>query len=344
MITVEKFGTTKDGREVLCFTLSDGDAYVKILNYGGILQSLVLPDKKGVPTNILLGYSTVKEYEENGGYLGALIGRFGNRIDGGKITVDGKEYSLYCNDNGNHLHGGRVGFNAKIWAHEIAEEYLILSLFSPDGEENYPGNLQVRVTYSFTGGALKIEYRAQSDKTTAVNLTNHAYFNLNGENYGSLEKHLLSMDSEYIVPVSERLIPTGNFQQVKDTAFDFSTPKEICRDIDGEDTQLRRAGGYDHCYLLKGRCGDYKKYAVARGEKTGITMTCFTDMPAVQFYSGNFLGQQGKTIYYSKRAGFCLETEAIPNNINVPEYAAKGSSILPAGEEYHFTAVYQFSL
>ncbi len=342
MITQEYFGKTKDGKEVIAFTLSDGKGYVKILNYGGIVQSLFVPDRDGKLTDVALGYNDVAGYEENAGYLGALIGRFGNRIDKGKLTVDGKTYSLYCNNGENHLHGGKEGFNAKIWAHKIEGEKLILSILSPDGEENYPGNLTVRVTYSFEKGCLKIDYYAVSDKKTAINLTNHAYFNLDGEGDGNAADNLLWIDCDEIVPTDDGLIPRGGFREVKGTPFDFNEEKAIGKEINADDGDLKKGGGYDHCHILKNTCGRYAKYAVARGAKTGIEMHCYTDMPAVHFYAGNGLNQQGKTAYYGKNAGYCLETEAIPNNVNVAEYAALGSSIFDAGEEYIFTAAYQF--
>ena len=342
MITSKGFGKTQRGEEVLAFTLEDGARRATILNFGGIIQSLVVPDRNGTPTDVILGYNDVAGYENNGGYLGALIGRFGNRIGEGKLTIDGVLYQLYCNDRGNHLHGGKEGFNKKIWAHEIDGDALTLSILSPDGEENYPGNLRVRVTYTFRDGELKIAYYAVSDKKTAVNLTNHAYFNLNGEGDGSILDNTLWIDCDEITPTNPTMIPVGGYRAVRGTPFDFNTPKAIGRDIDADDVDLAQGGGYDHCHVLKNKSGEYVRYAVAEGPKTGIRMTCFTDMPAVQFYAGNGLHQQGKMAYYGKRAGFCLETQAIPNNVNVPEYAARGNSVLEAGQVYSFTAAYRF--
>lgn len=343
MIYRDIFGTTKDGQEVLAYTLEDGNSRAVVLTLGGIVQSIVVPDRGGNPTDVILGYNTVAEYENNGGYLGALIGRFGNRIGGGKLVIDGKEYGLYLNDRGNHLHGGKAGFDKKIWADKVEGDELVLTITSPDGEENYPGNLKVEVRYSFKGGQLDIKYRAVSDKKTCVNLTNHAYFNLSGEGKGTILDHLLEIDCDYITPTSPTMIPEGGFRAVKGTAFDFNIPKEIGRDIETDDTDLKQGNGYDHCHVLKNKCGEYIKYAEAVSPKTGIKMECFTDMPAVQLYTGNGLDQQGKSGYYGKREGFCLETQAIPNNPNVPEYAAKGSSIIEAGQEYRFNAAYRFS-
>ncbi len=342
MITSRSFGKTKDGREVLAFTFEDGARRATVLNLGGIIQSIVVPDKNGNPTDVILGYNDVAGYEEHGGYLGALIGRFGNRIEKGKLVIDGETYDLYCNDRGNHLHGGKVGFDKKIWAHEIKGDELVLSIVSPDGEENYPGTLSVRVTYSFKDGEFRILYHAVSDKKTAINLTNHAYFNIDGEGSGSALENVLWIDCDYITPTNSTMIPTGGFRAVKGTAFDFNTPKEIGKDVGADDIDLKQGNGYDHCHVLKNKCGEYVKYATVTGKKSGITMSCYTDMPAVQFYAGNGLNQQGKTAFYGRRAGFCLETQAIPNNANVPEYAEKGSSILDAGEVYEFSAAYKF--
>lgn len=343
MIEQSVFGKTKDGREVLAFTLRDGVSHATVLNLGGILQSVVVPDKNGDLVDVVLGYNDVEGYERNGGYLGALIGRFGNRIGKGTCTIDGKEYSLYCNDRGNHLHGGKEGFDKKIWSHKIEGDSLVLSILSPDGEENYPGNLAVTVIYTFANGELTIKYRATTDKTTIVNLTNHAYFNMNGEGDGSNLENVLQIESDYMVPTDDTMIPVGGFRAVKGTPFDFTTPKAIGKEIDADDIDLKRGGGYDHCYLLRNGCGNWAKYATVTGLKTGIAMSCYTDMPAVQFYAGNGMNQQGKTIRYCHRAGFCLETQAIPNNVNVEEYAKKGSSVLEKGQVYSFAAAYKFT-
>ncbi len=342
MICTEYFDTLRDGTPVLQFVLTDGNSTARILNYGATIQSLVVADKHGKPVDVVLGYRTVAEYEQNDGYLGAIIGRFGNRIDRGRLCIDGREYALYCNNNGHHLHGGRVGFDKKIWSHSIEGDALTLSLLSPDGEENYPGNLQVRVTYTLQDKELKIRYYALSDRRTAINLTNHAYFNLNGGR-GSIKAHELWLDSDYITPTDENMIPRGAFREVRNTPFDFNTSKKIGKHIHAKDIDIQRGSGYDHCYLLKNTVGEYGKYAVVKSRKTGICMTCYTDMPAVQLYTGNYLSQRGKEGYYKKHAGFCLETQAIPNNVNVPAYAAKGSSIYEAGREYIFTAAYRFS-
>ncbi|MBO5525425.1 MAG: galactose mutarotase [Clostridia bacterium] len=344
MVTVKEFGVTKDGKTVLAYTMQDGDSKVVILNYGGTIQSLIVPDRSGAPVDVVLGYDDVEGYEKNGGFLGALIGRFGNRIGLGKMSIDGTEYQLFCNDRGNHLHGGEVGFDKKIWDVEIVGDGLKLSYLSVDGEENYPGNLKVEVVYTFVNKELKIEYTAVSDKKTAINLTNHAYFNLNGAGTDTAMDNVLWIDSDVMTPTNATMIPEGAFREVKGTAFDFNTPKAMGKDIDADDIELRQGNGYDHCHILKNGCGNFAKYAEVVSPRTGIVMECFTDMPAVQFYAGNGLNQDGKGGHYAKRSAFCLETQAIPNNVNVPAYAKYGSSIYDAGQVYHFVATYRFSV
>jgi len=343
MVTFDYFGTTEQGEEVLAYTIADGACKAVVLTYGGILNELVVPDRNGNPTSVVLGYRELSPYEKNGGRLGALIGRFANRIANAKMTIDGKEYHLTPTDGTNTHHGGKIGFDKKIWkVSETGDNWLQLSLFSPDGDEHYPGNLTVTVTYELKDGALSISYRATTDQKTVVNLTNHAYFNLNGEGNGNILDHKLRLESDEIALPGPNRAPEGGFYAVKGTPFDFNTPKLIGRDIQSEDEVLRVGNGYDHCVMLKNKCGEFIKYAVAKGEQTGITMTCYTDMPAVHFYSGNGLHVQGRKGYYGAHAGFCLETQAIPNNINVPEYAERGSSLLDVGEVYQFRAVYQF--
>ncbi len=347
-ITKSTFGRLPDGREVHAFTFTDGERKMKVLSLGGILQSLVLPDKDGIGRDVLLGYDTVDGYLLNGGYLSALIGRFGNRIDKGRLTIDGGTYELYCNDRGNHLHGGKEGFDKKIWDAEIDGERLVLSCLSPDGEENYPGNLKVTVVYTFRNGELGIEYTAVSDKKTAVNLTNHAYFNLSGESDRcTILDHELTIDAPYIAPTDAELIPRGEFRPVENTPFDFRFPKTVGKD-DGAratDRDMAFGGGYDHCFVFDKNRDRTKPYATLFSAKSGIEMHCFTDMPSVQFYAGNGLDQYGKGgHYYGRCGGLCLETQAIPNNVNVPAYAAYGSSIVDAGEIYRYTAKYSFGI
>lgn len=347
-ITKKTFGKTADGRGVSAFTLTDGDYTAVILDRGGILQSLIVPDKNGEKRDVVLGYDDVAGYENNDGYLGALIGRFGNRIDKGRFALDGKTYQLYCNDKSNHLHGGKEGFDKKIWdaeiiTDELGNEKLALSILSPDGEENYPGNLTVKVVYSLIDGALTIVYEAVSDKKTLINLTNHAYFNLDGS--ANVLDHLMTLNAEYMTPTDDELIPHGKFRKVQGTAFDFSAEKpigagDICKD---SDLDLKKGYGFDHCFVFPKNRDVNEPYAIVRSEKSGVTMKCYTDMPAVHLYAGNYLNATGKGgVRYGRCGGFCLETEAIPNNVNVPAYAEYGSSVYEAGKIYRFMAKYAF--
>ena len=342
MIEKRWFGTTADGRQVFAFTLHDGESSVTVLNLGGIVQSIVVPDREGRLTDVALGYSDVAGYESNRGRLGAVIGRFANRIGDARLVVDGKEYALACDDRGYHTHGGGVGFDKKLWSYGVCGDTLALSLISPDGEENYPGRLKVTVVYTFRNRTLRLRYRAVTDRKTAVNLTNHTYFNLSGEASGSVLGQLLTLRAEEFVPTDDCMIARGGFRSVAGTPFDFRTPKAIGADIFAEDEDLRRGGGYDHCFVINKDGGGLVKFAEAESRETGIRMACYTDMPAVQFYSGNGLGQNGKSCRYGPRAGFCLETEMIPNNVNVPEYRERGSSYLDVGERYDFTTAYEF--
>lgn len=348
-ITKKFFDKTFDGKDVYAYTLLDGEYSAVILDRGGIIQSLFVPDKKGNKQDVVLGYDDMQGYEKNGGYLSALIGRFGNRINKGKFTLDGKEYQLYCNDRSNHLHGGKVGFDKKIWDAEVFQaengnERLRLSILSPDGEENYPGNLKVSVVYSLENGSLKIEYEAVSDQKTLINLTNHAYFNLDGSD--DVLDQLMYMNAEYIASTDNELIPHGELRKTSGTPFDFSAEKpigagDVCR---ATDPDLKIGGGFDHCFIFPKNRSITEPYATVRSEKSGITMSCYTDMPAVQLYAGNGLNQYGKSgKKYGRCGGFCLETQAIPNNVNVPVYAEYGSSVYDAGEVYRFSATYTFT-
>ncbi len=349
-IIKNEFGSLKNGATVYAFTLSDGCSFARILNLGGILQSLVFPDKTGTPTDVVLGYDTPQEYLENDGYLGALIGRFGNRIDEGRLEIDGKIYSLYLNDRGNHLHGGREGFDKKIWDTEIitdeqGNEQLVLRYVSVDGEEHYPGTLVVQVVYGFINGVLSIDYMAVADQKTAINLTNHAYFNLDGDGAeNSVSEHFLKINADRITPTDKNMIPRGGFKKVAGTPFDFSSFQKIG---DGnarieEDADMINGNGFDHCFVLNGQ-NDDEPACVAYSEKSGIEMKTYTDQSAVQLYTSNGLfatGKNGKA--YGRFGGFCLETQAIPNNVNVPEYAAIASSIFEKGEPYFHSTRYAF--
>ncbi len=356
MTKIEKslFGKLSDGRTVYAYTLKDGENFARILDYGGILQALVIPDKNGAPTDVILGYDTVQEYVDKCDYHGALIGRFGNRIGNAQFKIGDTVYELNKNDRViNHLHGGKIGFDKKFWTCEIltdkaGNEELSLSLLSEDGDENYPGNLKVQVIYSFVNGELQIDYIAVSDKETVINLTNHSYFNLEGDGRAeSNADHVMWIDAPWIVPTDEKLIPHGGLKEVKGTPFDFRKPVKIGVGAakKDEDEDMKKGNGFDHCYVFEKTRDKSMPFAIVYSEKSGIEMQCFTTQPSVQLYAANGLnkvGKQGKQ--YGVHGAFCLETQAIPNNVNVPEYAEFGSSFYKAGEVYHYITSYAFGV
>lgn len=331
------FGTLPDGRAVDLFSF-ESDAGVKagILNYGGIIQSLVVPDRDGKPGEVGLGFETLGEYAAKPNFYGALVGRVANRIAGGRFTLEGLEYQLYLNDNGNSLHGGKEGFNAKLWSADIDGENLRLDYESANGEENYPGTLSATVWYSLVGSTLRIDYEAKTDQTTIVNLTNHTFFNLNGCERDILA-HEARIQADHYTPVDDKLIPTGEIAPVAGTPMDFREPKPIGRDL--KDIPE----GYDHNFVFsRTKPGLEDWLAEVYDPDSGRVMKMATTEPCVQFYIGNFLdgsdtGIGGKV--YGKRYGFCLEAQRHPDAINHPNFA---SVILNPGETYAQTTIYQF--
>ena len=351
MIKKELFGTLKDGREVYIYTLTNPSGMeVKILNYGGALVSVKVADRKGCFTDVIGGYDCLDSYVEGDGYQGALIGRWGNRINKGRFTLEGKEYSLFINNGPNHLHGGEFGFNAKVWdATEVDgdEPSLKLHILSPDGDEGYPGNLDLTVTYTVTKeNGLVLHYYATTDQTTILNLTNHCYFNLRGYASGSIHPLELWLDADTYLTTDEDLIPTGQIKSVEGTPFDFRVPKTVGRDIGMDQIDLKLAGGYDHCLNF---VGGETKDPVKRGElydpESGRVMTVYTNQPCVQLYSGNFLKNEA----YPFKGGcpqkpqmlMCLETQHMPDAINHENFT---NCVLKAGEVYDYTTEYRFSI
>lgn len=308
-VTQFSFGRTRGGDPVTAYRLSNGTGMsVTVLDYGATIQSLCVPGRDGA-VDVVLGYDTIAEYEENGGYLGATIGRVGNRIGGAEFSLGGKAYSLARNDGNNHLHGGMVGFDKQMWQIIPEDDALVCSRLSPDGEEGYPGNLQVRVTFRLNDqNRLLIRYEADADQDTLVNLTNHSYFNLAGG--GSVLDHRLQVSAERITENDAGCLPTGRFINVAQTPFDFRTPKRIGADIDREDSQLACGNGYDHNFVL---CGS--PAAVLRSSASGIEMTVETEMPGMQVYTANALtprrGKSGPRM--EARDAVCLETQLFPN-------------------------------
>ena len=314
------FGKLKDGRTAHVFTLRNGKGMeAQITDFGGIITKLLVPDKEGKPVDVALGFDALADYEINPPYFGAIIGRCANRIGCGRFALDGKEYQLDCNEGGiNHLHGGITGFNRKLWKSEqTAENSLILTLLSPDGDQGYPGNLLVSVTYTLTeDNVLSIRYRGLSDQRTLMNLTNHAYFNLAGQDADTVYDHWLRIEADEFCEIGEGFAMTGKMRSVEGTPLDFRKPKKIGQDINSGYDQLALVGGYDHNYALKGT-------AAAWCEETGIAMTVSTDLPGVHLYTGNALSDD-LTLKGGRRCtrhrAFCLETQYYPDAINQPAF------------------------
>ena|SRR5690606_37629619 len=341
------FEQTIDGKQVALYVLKNkNNMQAAITNYGGRVVSLLVPDRNGVLTDVVLGYEKVGSYQKEGEpYFGALIGRYGNRIGKAQFTLNGQLYKLTANDGANTLHGGPTGFHTRVWdAKQPDDHTLELAYVSKDGEEGYPGNLTVKVTYMLTDdNELKIDYHAQTDKPTVVNLTNHAYFNLNGEGDSTITDHDLMINADKITPVDSTLIPTGKLMDVAGTPFDFRNTAVIGARINDDHEQLRYGKGYDHNFVLK-ESGKMNLAARVRSPKTGIVMEVLTVEPGIQFYSGNFMtgedhdGKGGKA--YPHRSGFCLETQHFPDSPNKPSFP---STTLNPGQTYETSSVYKFT-
>lgn len=349
MARKELFGHLADGREVFSYTIENSRGVrAKILSFGGRLCELFVPDREGRLTDVIGGYDELSFYEHQGDDQGALIGRVGNRIARGKFSLDGKGYTLACNNGENHLHGGFDGFQKRLW--EVvaeSENSLTLRLFSPDGEEGYPANLTVEATYLLTEeNGLRISYRAECDGATPLNLTNHAYFHLGGYAAGDVRSLCLYLDADTYLPTDAGLIPTGELRSVAGTPFDFRVSKALGEGIDLPDGDLLCAGGYDHCFNFTGGA---TSHPVLRGElydpTSGRVMEIYTDAPAVQVYSGNFLGDATRPfkggVPQKKQSLLCLETQRMPDSVNHPHFT---DTILRAGEVFTSTTEYRFSV
>jgi aldose 1-epimerase len=344
----ELFGKLADGTEVYRWSLENGGTRMKVLSYGGIVQSLEIPDRRGRYANVSLGFGGLDDYVASSPYFGALIGRFGNRIDKGRFTLDGEEYRLSVDDGENSLHGGAQGFDKRVWDVEPFAEGsdvgLVLHHTSADGEMGYPGTLRVKVTYTLTlHGDWRIDYEATTDRATVVNLTSHVYWNLAGEGSGTIEDHELSIAASRFIPTDAGLIPTGEQAEVSGTAFDFRRAKPIGRDIRDSHPQLIAAKGFDHNWVLdKGVTSRPEHIATLRDGSSGRTLRIATDQPGVQFYSGNFLdgtltGSGGSV--YRQGDGLCLETQHFPDSPNQPSFP---STVLRPGQTYRTTTVHSF--
>lgn len=342
-IAQKPFGITRSGVKVDEYTLSSGAGVTaSIITFGGIIRSLQIPDRSGKIADIVLGFDQLSPYEERHPYFGTLTGRFANRIAKGSFTLDGKSYSLAVNNGPNHLHGGLQGFDRAVWKARTVTRgdsaSLILSHTSPDGDEGYPGELAVQVTYTLaSNNTLRVDYSATTTKATPINLTSHSYFNLAGHSSGDVLNQMIEIHADRIVAVDDTLIPTGELQSVASTAFDFQKPRAIGERI------AEVAPGYDHTYVLQNSLG-FRRAAYAWDPNSGRALEVVTSEPGVQFYTGNFLdgSQRGKGGFaYQKHAGFCLETQHFPDSVNQPSFP---STILRPGETYQQSTVFKFGV
>jgi aldose 1-epimerase len=343
----ENFKDTINGKPTdLYYLTNQSGMEAAITNYGGRLVGLVVPGKDGKPVDVVLGFGSLEGYlQTTEPYFGALIGRVGNRIAGGRFVLNGVEYNLPKNNGPNTLHGGLKGFQDVVWdATQTSDSTLVLKYFSSHGEEGFPGNLDVEVTYSLTPRiGLQIDYRAQTDRLTPVNLTNHAFFNLNGEGAGTINNHLLMINADYFTPVDSTLIPTGELRPVENTPFDYRTPVKIGERLDTTaNFQLKYGKGYDHNFALIATDDDMPVVAQIKGDKSGIVMFVRTNEPGLQFYGGNFMQSQNKLKSGAKddfRTAFCLETQHFPDAVNQPAFP---SVLLDKDEDYHTVSEYVF--
>lgn len=348
---MEYFGTTPDGENVHVYTLTNSKgSEARIITYGGIVVSLKLPDRNGVLGDVVLGFDTLGDYIEDNSccFFGTITGRYANRIANGRFSLSGREYQLATNLPPNHLHGGEKGFDKVVWkANPVAHDGsvgLAMTYVSPDGEEGYPGTLDVKVTYTLTDNdAFRIDYEATTNKPTIVNLTNHSYFNLKDGGQSSALNHLMMINADYFTPADKNGIPSGEIRSVQGTPFDFLEPKLIGSRINQNNQQLKFGTGYDHNFVLNEPEEELRLAAKVQESTTGRVMEIWTSEPGVQFYSGNFLdgsitGKAG--VAYQRRAGFCLETQHYPDSPNKGNFP---STVLNPGETYRSTTIHVFS-
>lgn len=351
-MSIEKklFETLPCGRSVYAYTLANhSGTSVRVMNLGGTLLNIWVKDKNGKAEDVICGYDEVDTYLHTGGYQGALIGRYGNRIGNACFTLDGKTYHLYKNDGENHLHGGKNGFDKKLWtvteAGNEEEPSLILNCVSPDGEESYPGTLTVTVIYTLTAkGALSIHYLAMTDAATILNLTNHSYFNLSGYQNGNIGTHTLWMDACAINGLGAGLIPDGTILPVDGTPYDFRTEKSVGDSLAADHPMVRELNGFDNNFIFADYDGKLKLRALLRHPASGRTMRMYTDQPCVQLYTANMIDESAhpfkNNVPQKKHCALCLETQAMPDSINHPGFT---NVILRPGEAYDRTTIYEFT-
>lgn len=344
----QDYGRLPDGTPVDLYIMSEGRFEARITNYGGYLVSLKVPDRNGKPEDVVLGFDDFEGYYNNTthkgtAFLGPIVGRYANRIAGGKFTLDGKEYSLVVNNGPNAIHGGPHGFHTVLWNGKLIPDGVELTYLSKDGEEGYPGNLSVTVRYTLSKGALTIDYSATTDKDTILNLTNHTYFNLNGNGRGDILNHYLTLRASQFTWADANLVPTGELKSVEQTPLDFRKSTRIGERIDSDYEPLRVAGGYDQNWVIDGGGNHLTEAAEVYEPTSGRVLRMLTDQPGVQVYTGNFFdgtlkGKGG--VVYQKRAGLCLETQHFPDS---PHHANFPTTELKPGEKFHRVTVFSFS-
>ena len=338
------FGQTAKGEETFLYTITNQGIRATVTDYGATLVSLYIENGDGQEVDVVLGYDQAWGYEKGTYFFGCPVGRSANRIKGATFEIDGVTYKLDKNENDNNLHSGLDFYHNRIWkVEEITEESITFSLNSPDGDQGYPGNLHIFMTYECTQDKMfKITYWGIPDKDTIINLTNHSYFNLNGHDQGDILNHLVTIDADYYTKTDDQFIPTGILVEVDDTPMDFRKERRIGEDINSDYEAIRLGGGYDHNWALNSD-GDFQKVAEARGDLSGIKMEVYTDLPGVQFYTGNFMvdGPGKEEAIYPTRGGFCLETQFFPDAIHHENFV---SPITKAKEEYHSVTGYRFKV
>jgi aldose 1-epimerase len=346
-VTKQPFGKTPDGTPVEIYTIKNDAIEARIITYGGIVQSLKVPDKGGKSADVVLGFDSIDGYaggaKPNPPFFGAIIGRYGNRIAGGKFVLDGKTYEIPKIEPNNALHGGVKGFDKVVWKGKEIPHGVELTYVSPDGDQGFPGKLTTVVRYTLVGKELKIDYSATSDKDTVVNLTNHSYFNLAGQGRSDILKHEVKINASRYTPVDDNLIPTGELASVEGTPFDFRKSTAVGARIENDNHQLKKGHGYDHNWVLDSEGKKFAEAAEVYDPSSGRVLQVLTDQPGVQFYTGNFLdgtltGKDGKV--YGHRAGLCLETQHFPDSPNQPKFP---TTELKAGQKYHTVTVFRFS-
>lgn len=349
-IEISDFGKCNNGKTAKLFTLTNSNNITaKLTNYGAVLVSLFVPDKNGNLSDVVLGFDTLEKYFTNDiCYFGSTVGRNSNRVKDAKFTINGMTYNLDKNErNKNNLHSGYHPYNERLWDYTVNENNnsVCFNLISPDGDQGFPGEFNINVTYTLTNeNEIKIEYNGSSNKDTVANMTNHSYFNLAGHNSGTAMNQDLYINSDKFIEVDDELIPTGNFINVENTPLDFRSPKKISKDINANYEQLKFTGGFDHSFVINKTSQGIEKAATLSDKNSGRKMDVYTDCVGIQFYAGNFIENNkvlGKdNCMYKNRSGICLETGFLPNSINQSNFK---SPVLKAGQQYKTTTIYKFS-